>query len=211
MPTTDLMTVLPIDQASFLPQWSQEYSRQAGGTPRVADLGPELWLAKLTCSVASYSEAAESEAFVHALDGAIGTFYVWNPRAQYPRADPNGTILGAASVTIYELGLDNKSIRLAGLPVGYQLKRRDFFSFDTGSAPNVHRCLHQFVAPATADSNGRIALTEVRPHIRAGASTGLSVSLKRPAAEMFILPGSYDSHTTKSPLSAMTLTALQVP
>jgi len=210
MPTTDLMEALFIDSVSFMPLWRQELSRQAGGTPRVADLGPEVWLAKLGSSVMRDREALKAEAFVNKQRGSLDTFYVWNPKAQYPQADPAGTVLGASTVRIYELGGDSKSLRLNGLPAGYAITIGDFMAFDHGSAP-VHRCLHQFVASTVADSGGITPLVEVAPHIRVGATTGLVVSLKRPAAEMMIVPGSYETRSTRPRMSAISLTAVQVP
>jgi hypothetical protein len=210
MPTLDLMTMLPISEATFIPAWRQEVSRQAGGRPRAADLGPEVWMAKIACSLMTRSESLQAEALIDALDGAIGTFYAWNPRAPYPQADPNGTILGSYAPVIAALGGDNKSLQLAGVPAGYRITIGDFVSFDHGTSP-VHRCLHQCVAAAVADGSGVTPMIEVRPHIRAGAVAGLGVTLKRPSAEMYIVPGSYDSHTTRAPLSAMSFTAVQVP
>jgi hypothetical protein len=211
MPTTDLMTALLISDVTFMPQWRQEFSRQAGGTPRVADLGPEIWTAKIGVSIMDNDTAESAAALINQMRGSLDTFYVWNPRRQYPRLDPAGTILGSNTVTIYALGGDNKSLRLTGLPVGYQISRGDFLSWDQGSSPNVKRCLHQFMADATADGSGIIASTEVAPHIRAGASTGLTVSLKRPAAEMMIMPGSYSFPSTGPLTSSISFTAIQVP
>ena len=193
-----------------MPQWRQEFIRQAGGTPRVADLGPEVWTAKLGSSLMTDEEAAAAEAYVERGRGSLGTHYIWNPKAPCPRRDPAGTILGANVVTIFALGDDNKSLRLAGLPVGYQITIGDYLAYDTGAAP-VHRCLHRFVSSVTADGAGRTALTEVVPHIRAGAATGIVVALKQPAAEMMILPGTYQTQSVRRGFSAIALTAVQVP
>jgi len=211
MPNTDLMNMLPITQAAFLLQRQQEVSPTGGGTPRAADLGEELWAATITCDVTTDYESGAIEATIDALDGAIGTFYLSNPRRPYPFADPNGTILGASVVTIDALGGDNKSLRLAGLPIGYQITIGDFFCFDTGVAPNLRRCFHRFAASGAADGAGRTPLLAVRPHLRAGVATGLVVTLKKPAAEMFILPGTFDPRSLKGPLGSVAFQALQVP
>ena len=208
--TTDLMTALTIDSVTFMPQWRQEFSRQAGGTPRVSDIGPSVWMAKIGASKLSNVAARGAAALINKMNGSEGTFYVWDPRAQYPQADPSGTILGASTVTIYALDDDTTKIRLAGLPVGYVITRGDKFSWDQGSSP-IHRCLHEFSDSVTADSNGRTALTSVFPAIRAGATTGLTVSLSRPAAEMMIVPGSYDFPSTGAVMSSISFTAIQVP
>jgi hypothetical protein len=211
MATTDLIDYLPISDAVFKLQWQQEISPTGGGTPRGADLGEELWLADIACSVLTSEEARTAEAMIDDLRGVIGSFYVWNPRAPYPLADPNGTALGTNAVTIYALGSDSKSLRLAGLPVGYQIKIGDFFSFDTGSSPNVRRCLHRFTAAGIADGAGRTPMLGVVPHLRAGVATALAVALKKPSAEMFILPGSFDPRSLKGPLGSLSFQAMQVP
>lgn len=211
MATTDLMTALKIASVTFIPTWVQEFSRQAGGAPRVADLGGGgIWTAKIATANMANDEIESAAALIDDMQGSLGTFYVWNPRKQYPRLDLAGTILGSSTVTIHTLGGDNKSIRLQGLPAGYVISRGDFFSWDQGSSP-VRRCLHRFTADATADGSGILPLTGVAPHIRVGASTGLTVTLKRPAAEMMIQPGSYDFPSTGTLISTLTFTAIQVP
>lgn len=209
MVDTNLMSALTIDSVEFVPQFRQEFSRQAGGTPRVADIGPEIWTAKIGCSNMSNVAARAAAAIINQMRGSLGTFYVWDPRAQYPQSDLTGSILGSNTVTIYALGSDNKSLSLAGLPIGYVITAGDKLSFDHGT-PN-HRCLHEFVAGATADGSGNIALTEVVPHIREGASTGLTVTLKRPTAEMMIMPATYNFPSTGPVSSSITFTAIQVP
>ncbi len=211
MPTTDLMTALPISAVTFMPQWRQEFSRQAGGTPRVADIGPEVWSAKITASVMGNDDAVDAAAIVNQMRGSLGTFYVWDVRRQYPRMDADGSILGSNVVTIYALGSDNKSLQLTGLPAGYQISRGDKLCWDQVVSSRISRCFHEFSADATADGSGVLPLTEVSPHIRTGASTGLVVSLKRPAAEMMIVPGSYDFPSNGPTISSLSFSAVQVP
>lgn len=210
MPTTDLMSALVVSSATFTLAQRKEFSRQAGGSPREADLGPPIWTAKIGVGPMPNDDAEAAAALIDKMQCDSDTFYVWNPRRQYPRMDPDGSILGSNTVTIYALDADTRYLRLAGLPVGYKISIGDFLSWDQGSSP-VHRCLHRFVGAATADSNGRIPLTAVVPHIKAGASTGLTVSLKRPAAEMMILPGSYDFPSSGATASSISFTAIQIP
>lgn len=210
MPTTDLMSALLIGDVTFMPMWRQQFSRQAGGSPRVADLGPEVWTALIKTTVMMNDDAEAAAAYVDQMRGSLGTFYVWNPRRQYPRLDPDGSILGTSTVTIYALGGDNKSIRLTGLPAGYKISRGDFLSWDYGTSP-VHRAFHRFVADGTADGSGILPSTEVAPHIRTGSSTTLAVSLKRPAAEMMIMPGTFDFPSAGPLMSTLAFSAVQVP
>lgn len=211
MTSTDLMSALVISSVTFMPQWRQEFSRQAGGTPRVADIGPEVWTAKIGVDIMSNDDAVSASAFINQMRGSLGTFYVWEPRRQYPRLDPDGSILGSNVVTIYALGSDNKSLQLTGLPAGYQISRGDKLCWDQVASSRISRCFHEFCADATADGGGVLPLTEVAPHIRTGASTGLVVSLRRPAAEMMIVPGSYDFPSAGATISSLSFSAIQVP
>ena len=211
MPTTDLMSALVISSVTFMPQWRQEFSRQAGGTPRVADIGPEIWTAKISADVMENDDAVSTAAIVNQMRGSLGTFYVWDVRRQYPRMDADGSTLGSNIVTIYALGIDNKSLQLAGLPAGYQISRGDKLCWDQVVSSRISRCFHEFCADATADGSGVLPLTEVSPHIRTGAATGLVVSLRRPAAEMMIVPGSFDFPSAGAVISSLSFSAVQVP
>jgi len=212
VPTTDLMNALKISAVTFQPQWRQEFTRQAGGNPRVADIGPEVWTAVITAGIMNNDDAVDAAAIVNQLRGSLNTFYVWDVRRQYPRLDPTGSILGASSVVIHAMA-DASHIQLGGLPVGYVLKRGDKFCFDFGSP--AHRAFHELCADATADGSGILPSTEVVPSIRTGASNGLTVTLKQPAAEMMIQPGSYSFATPGQgggvTTAQITLTAIQVP
>lgn len=209
MPTLDIMNSLDITGVTFMPQWRQELSRQAGGTPRGADLGRRLWMAKVACGEMTNDQAKQAAALIDDLEGVIGSFYVYDPRAQYPQADPDGSILGANVVTISDLGGDNKSIGLDGLPAFYKITPGDMLCWDHGTDPVV-RCLHKFSEAGVADGAGVLGLTRISPHLRIGASYGLVVTLIRPAAEMFVLPGSYDFPSTGANTSSLSFTAIQV-
>lgn len=210
MPTTDIMNLLKIDSVNFSLVWRQEFSRQAGGTPRVKDLGAPYWMAKLGCSNLQNTDFLQSGALINRLHGSIDTFYVWEPRAQFPQSDLTGSILGSSNVTIHTIGTGNDTIRITGLPVGYVITKGDKFCFDHGSNP-VHRCFHEFSANAVAAAGGLIPLTAIVPNIRVGATVGLVVTLIKPSAEMFIAPGSFDAPSTGAMFSSISLTAIQVP
>lgn len=209
MPTLDLANALKISAAPFRLPPRQKLSREAGGKPRGADLGDPLWVADVTCSMLTLAEARAIDALINSLDGVKGSFYLYDPAAMYPLADPGGVILGSATVTIAALGADTLS--LDGLPDGYALSAGDNLAFDTGSDPDVHRCFHQVVAGGTADGDGLAANIKVRPFIQPGASTGLVVTLKRPACEMIIVPGSYQPGQVRATIKSVAFQAQQVP
>jgi hypothetical protein len=208
MPTTDLMNALKISAVTFIPQWRQELSRQASGSPRIADLGPEIWTAKVTCELMKNTSAKRAGALIHKLGGSRDTFYLYDPRAPYPQFDPGGVLVGTNTVTINAIGDDNKSIGLAGLPPNYKIGMGDKASWDQGSPAT--RCLIEFMEDATADGSGILALTEIAPALRVGVMTGMTVTLKRPAAEMMIQPGTFDFPSVGPNASSITFTAVQV-
>lgn len=208
--TVDFWTALPIGAVSFDPMYRQELSRQAGGTSRAADLGAELWTAQVSCPVVTASELRKIKALRHGFDGAIGTFLAWDARFPGPLLDPNGTILGAATPSLFNVGgaLDRTAIQ--GLPVGYQLRTGDYFSYTVGTTP-VHHCLHILQEDGNANGAGQTPQMIVRPRLRPGTVAGLAVKLIKATAEMFILSGTWDARTTKPPLSSVSFSALQVP
>lgn len=172
----------------------QEITGLGSGELLGAELAPSRTEADVTLSAMSWDDAAEVQALIEALDGVIGSFYLHSPQKMYPRKDPDGSLLGASVVTINALAANNKEMRLAGLPAGYQLSGGDLLSFNYGASP-VRRALHRIVLPVTTAGTGITPLFEVRPHIRTGASVGLAVTLIKAAAKVRLVPGSFDPGT----------------
>lgn len=189
-PSTGLVERLRIVSAPFTLEPQQEVRRQGSGAGQARDLGPNLWVARVTSLCRTFRQLAEVQAMIHALNGAIEPFYLYNPFAAFPARDPGGTIIGSSTVSILSINADNKRLALQGLPVGYVLSLGDFLSFSYGSNP-ANVALHQIVevAGVTANGSGQTTQFEVRPHIRAGAAVSDPVSLKKPAAMMKLVPG----------------------
>lgn len=191
MATTDLMEALRIASASFMLSSGQEISGQASGRVRVRDIRPALWTADFRSDLLTLDELGSAQALIEALDGSSASFLAWNPARQWPRLDPDGTVLGASTVTVKSVGVDGKSLALQGLPAAYQLSRGDLLASDFGAGPA--RALYRVIdASVTADGSGDTAEFEVRPHILSGADVDDPVELLRPAAEMMIVPGSFE-------------------
>ncbi|MCX5581320.1 hypothetical protein [Kaistia terrae] len=187
MANTDLMSALVISGVTFSIDYGQESSGQAGGQTRVKDLRSPLWRMKADCSTLTLDQLRRVRAIVGALGGSLGSFYAWDPAAQFPAADPDGAILGASNVLISGLGAGAKNLLLKGLPAGYVLTVGDMVSFDYGTS----RALHQVVTPSVvANGSGVTPEFEIHPPRRQGAAVNNVVSLKRPSAEMRIVAGS---------------------
>ena len=118
------------------------------------------------------------------------TFLIFDKRCNGPRMDPGGTILGSATPTIHTLNADNRRMRVGGLPPGYPLRKGDYIGWQYGSSP-VRYALHRLAEDVTASGAGLTPLFAVEPHIRVGASTGLSVQLVRPVCRAQVSGSDY--------------------
>ena len=182
------MDSLGVARTDFHPNWGQETSNKGSGIILVKDLRPMLWEAELTGQTLPPNLADQAEADLMSLEGSMTTLYVYNPRRPYPQGDPDGTILGASSVSIHTIGSDNKSVRMKGLPAAYVLTKGDMLAFDYGAGPS--RALHQLTSGATAASNGITPSFNIQPAFRTGVAVNNVITLVKPAAEMRIIPGS---------------------
>jgi hypothetical protein len=207
MANSDLMTALVVASVKFNLNYGQETSGQAGGAIRVADLRSPLWTMEAECSTLTLDQLLDIETLIDQMGGARGSFYAWDPRRPYPRLDPAGATLGASAVKISSLGADNRSLSLKGLPAGYFLSRGDPLAFDFGAG---RRALHRVAATSVmANGSGVTTVFEVVPNIRAGAAANLDVSLKRAAAEMRLVPGSFNGNANGL-VGSISLQAIQV-
>jgi len=186
MPNIDLMSALAPTSVTFALEYGQETSGQASGQIRVKDLRSPIWKMKVECANMDIRRLRVIRALIDALGGSVDSFYAWDPGSQFPNLDPDGAILGAAEVQIASLGADNKSLSLKGFPAAYELGAGDLFAFDF----NGRRALHQVsAASVVANSSGVTPVFGITPHFRQGVTLGTTVILKRPAAEMRIIPG----------------------
>lgn len=185
--TEQLADLLPIETAIWMPMWQQEQSGVGNGEVLTADLGPRLWEADVGLKPVNNLSVRALKSRIEALDGSAQRFYLYDPLNCYPTHDPGGVLLGASAVTILAIGDDSKSLSLQGLPVGYVLAG-DLLAIDYGDPSR--RALLRMVGGGTAGGDGKLALTEVRPHLRPGIVPGLPVTLVKPAAKVTIVAGS---------------------
>jgi hypothetical protein len=207
MANTDLMAALVVGSVKFRLDYGQETSGLAGGSIQVADLRSPLWRMDADCSTLTLDQLLEIETLIDVLGGSRGSFLAWDPRRPFPKLDLTGALLGASAVKINSLPSDTRSLSLKGLPAGYVLSRGDLLAFDFGAG---RRALHRVASvTAAADGSGVTPAFEVVPNIRSGAATNADVILKRPAAEMKLVPGSF-AGDAEGMLGSLTLLAVQV-
>lgn len=167
---------------------AQSISETAGGTILKASIGEALWQGSLTAAPTNdFSSAAALEALISVADRAGSTFLIHDRRKPYPAADPDGSILGAASPVIASLASNNREISLSDLPAGYVLTAGDLIGWEYGSSPTRY-AVHRLVEGVTANANGETADFEVTPFIAAGVSTGAAVKLIRPPIKAVLKP-----------------------
>jgi len=102
-------------------QRNDELSGSGDGRVWQAELAPPLWTGTVTLSDMYNAEAKQIAARIRKLHGAQEALFLYDPLSKYPQADPDGTKLGAASVSVAAFGADNASLSLKGLPAGYRL------------------------------------------------------------------------------------------
>ncbi len=178
---------LPVASVVWSPLYSQEFTGLGSGEILTNDLAPMLWQGDVTLRPLLHTDARQLMAKFNALGGSMEAFYLANPLGWWPKADPGGAVYGSSTPTILSINADRKRVAFSGLTAGLVLSAGDFFAVDYNSG---RRALIQLVEGGTVDSSGETAELEVRPHLRSGITTTLSVDFSKPAAKVKIVPGS---------------------
>ncbi len=152
-----------------------------------SETAPPLWSGTVTIAPLNYTNYKKISALINGLDGSINAFMLYGPPSLYPEADPGGVILGASTPTLSAIDADNKRITIGGLPVGYVLTAGDNVQFPFATTLNA---FHNIVQGGVANGAGQ-AVVELRPHIHPGTVVAVSVTLKKPAARVIMIPDSY--------------------
>lgn len=196
--------LLPAGKATFDMGEALDIAQTTGGEVLTADLGTALWSGQIDLGKMTNDEAAAIRPLINILRRAGTSFLVSDYARAYPRLDPKGLFLGAATPSILALGGSGRELSLQGLPAGYPLSRGDLLSFTYGTNP-VRYALHEVVSPIVANGAGQTGLVEVSPPIRPGAATGASIQLVYPRCKARLSPGTAKtgtiSHTITSDAS----------
>lgn len=211
-PLADFFDRLPLAQGTI---WTQQRNDELAGLGSADTLALELasplWGAAVVLDWSEWPEARRLAAMVRSLNGPLQNFLMVNPIAQYPAADPDGSIIGASAVTILTIDADNQRISFAGLPEGYALGWGDFAEVVYGANPE-RRFVFELHGTATANGFGRTGLVQISPHVWPGVTAGMAVNFRRPAAKMFIVPQTLREGAIRSAIvDGMSFTVQQRP
>lgn len=183
-------TLLVQSATCDLPEQLQQ-SRTAGGEQLSADMGERLWTGRIDLGAMVRGEIGRPDVLIQVLKAAGRSFHMYDRRRPNPLADPTGTILGAAAVTILALGGDPREMSLAGLPAGYTLSAGDYLSFEYTALAVTRQALHRVVnSTVVANGAGQTPLFEVIPALRPGAAAAAPVTLKKAFCKAVMIAGS---------------------
>lgn len=210
-PLGDFIDLLPIKSRRWRERRNDELAGMGSGDTLALELATPLWAAEIEVDWSEWPEARRLQAMVRSFDGPMKSFLMTNPIAEFPAFDPDGSILGAADVTILAIGADNDEMSFAGLPEDYALGWGDFGEVVFGANPE-RRFVFEIRGEVTADGAGETALVPVGPHIWPGVIEGAAVNFIRPAAKFFIVPGSLqEGATRKTIVDGWSFSVLQRP
>ncbi|GGH24394.1 hypothetical protein SAMN05444007_103401 [Cribrihabitans marinus] len=180
---------LRVNSQEFDLSESLRVTEDGGGRMLVSESGPRLWQGSLTITTDTHVAQDQAQALAQVMRSAGASFLIGNLKRKFPKADPMGSILGAASVTLSAPITGSNTISLSGLPSGYVLTAGDYLSFAYGDE-DEKVALHQVTVGGVAETDGTLTVGVVS-RVRPGAFDGAAVTLIGAACKAIIVPGSF--------------------
>lgn len=190
--------LLKVAKVKWRDKRNDELSGTGDGRVWSAELAPPLWTGEVTLVPAQNNEQKQIATKVRKLYGPEKTFMLFDPLSRYPQADPTGSIVGSSTVLVHTVGSARKSLRLKGLPAAYVFTVGDKLQITFSSTFNFFCEVSESV---TADGSGVTPEFEIYPHAPVGLVADDAVTVKQPACEMFIMPGTFDEGFSAGPLT----------
>ncbi len=200
--------ILPIETVEWDIQRNDELSGDGNGDLWQAELADPFWRATVTLGRGLHAELKRIAARIRALEGAKQSFLLVDPLSPFPAADPKGTIVAGANVTIRATG-NRYLAQVTGLPANYVLTEGDKVQivYGTQEAP---RYAFVEVSQDVIGTAGGIADIRVFPRLPMSLVIGAPVTLARPACAMIIQPTTHKPGTARrSVTEGAAFTALQ--
>ncbi len=181
---SELVDLFPVGEHPLVLQNNQNITGLASGEPIAVNRMAELWTGQFTSISMSMDDTQALMAALRSLVGSTHPFYIYDSDFCSPKADLDGSLLGASTPQISTLGVDNKSFAITGLPVGYVLSAGDRFHATYSTS---RRFYGEFSETVTANGLGQIASIGVSPHLHPGFLGGVSLTLIKPAIKAKLL------------------------
>ncbi|WPJ68019.1 hypothetical protein STOPSMEL_43 [Sinorhizobium phage StopSmel] len=197
LPLSAINDRLSHDAVVFDIQRNDEFSGTGDGDLWQQELARPLWTAEISLNEGSHDELKQVAARIRKLDGARQAFMLCDPLSLYPQADPTGSILGSAVVTLGVIGSDRTAVPFLGLPSGYVLTVGDKVQIQ-----GTTKTAFVEVSETVAASAGGVATVSIFPRLPNWVLTASPVTLKKPACPMVIVPGSHRPGTSQGVLTA---------
>ncbi len=203
MTITNLIQANRIRTLAFPLKMRQSLSRTAAGSLRGVDRGVPIWTASYSTATIGLDDCVEFESRLRELDGVIDTFIGFDTRRHLPRLYPSAAFSDTS--TINSLGVNGKSLSLAGLPPNFTLSIGDYLSVSVSGVP----LLYSAISAVTANASGVTAEFKIAPHYDPGITIGAVVTLKNPGCLMRLEPDSVQFNDAGRALGSITFAASQ--
>ena len=201
----NLLPSFPGWTSGFSLRWRQEQSTLASGRVLVKDMGAPLWSLRAASKVLSPNNLDAWRARLTSLENGLQTFWGYPTSRCYPIAYPNGSWPAGAfdgtNATLATINANRKAITLSALPAAFKLSVGDYLS--------ISGDVHQVMEAVTASAGGVTPEFEIRPHLWPAVTVPKAVSLKQPACQMAIVPGSVASDAQLNGWGALSFSAME--
>lgn len=189
LPLDEFFDGLPIGGGVVDLDEAMEMSENGKGEILTSTMGNRLWKADFEIRSCSYREAEAIKAKLDTLRYPARSLFVRPSPDIGPANDPDGSILGALTVTIANVAGNNRDVLVGPLPAGFVIKSGDYLSYEYGANP-IRYALHQIVSDGVVGIDGFVLL-ETSSFIQPGwVAFNTAIRLIRPFFKAVLVPGS---------------------
>lgn len=202
-----LNDILDIDSIRIRPKRNEEVEGIGSGQILRAEMATPLWEVDINTTISEFDDGRRIRALLNSIDVPGGYFYLYDPIAQYPINDPDGSIMAGETIQIQTVGTDG-SVSFANAPAGFVFSPGDVFGV-TYSGRNGYFEIYESVTVAGDGTTDQFFTT---PRVPAGVTALTAVTVIRPQIKVQIIPGQFTHGLTESSMwkmGAFTIKAVQ--
>jgi hypothetical protein len=188
---------LPIRSLVWDELRQDQVSGQGSGATLAYDMGGQLWRGTVTLDSMDWDQARAVHGRLRKLRGPLDKFLAYDPLSAFPTTDPTGSALTGYTVLLSDINADRRRVKFSGLPATFGLREGDMWSVDFGSPTTIRGLFSIDDATVTAVA-GVTPWFYVTPNVWPGITAGATVTLIKPTASVYIVPGSMKRGTISS-------------